>query len=85
MFSRKLNDMTGKYPDAVEAVCKAFKGPLGQLFIIDAEIVAVEVTGSNCKTGGERILPFQSLSSRKRADVTAANAATTVSVKVRDP
>ncbi|KAJ1452329.1 ATP dependent DNA ligase domain-containing protein [Pelagophyceae sp. CCMP2097] len=57
LFSRKSDDMTDKYPEVARALallrCSAF--------IFDAEVVPVDANG--------RLLPFQDLSTRKRADV----------------
>eukprot|EP00439_Symbiodinium_sp_Y106_P066900 s1130_g10.t8 len=94
IFSRKLDDMTYKYPDVVKAVLKSSRTQAA--CVLDAEIVAV-VPKENAEdgTGGEgkeleskdgnkvEIAAFQSLATRKRKNVTEANAATTsVAVKV---
>ncbi|CAE7702361.1 LIG6 [Symbiodinium sp. CCMP2456] len=93
IFSRKLDDMTYKYPDVVKAVLKSSRTQAA--CVLDAEIVAV-VPKENTEEGpGEskelerkdgnkvEIAAFQSLATRKRKNVTEANAATTsVAVKV---
>ncbi|CAE7604225.1 LIG6 [Symbiodinium sp. CCMP2592] len=93
IFSRKLDDMTYKYPDVVKAVLKSSRTQAA--CVLDAEIVAVvpkenteEGTGEGKelerKDGNKvEIAAFQSLATRKRKNVTEANAATTsVAVKV---
>lgn len=61
VYSRHLEDMTEKYPDVVMTVAA-----LGvDSFIMDAEIVAVDV-------GTQRVLPFQTLSTRARKGVQEA-------------
>lgn len=61
IFSRNLETMTETYPDIVEFVLTSTK-PEVRNFIIDSEIVAIDV-----KT--QRILPFQTLSTRSRKNV----------------
>ena len=61
IFSRNLENMTETYPDIVEFVLSSTK-PDVKNFIIDSEIVAVNVQT-------QRILPFQTLSTRSRKNV----------------
>ncbi|CAE6965609.1 adl1 [Symbiodinium natans] len=93
IFSRKLDDMTYKYPDVVKAVLRSSRMQVP--CVLDAEIVAVVPKESNTgeaesskdlegkdSTKGS-IEAFQSLATRKRKNVTEANAATaSVAVKV---
>jgi len=92
LFSRKIDDMTYKYPDVVTALRRCATGSLP--FVLDAEIVPIisrasgptpsdvqESEVGNVKRG--EIATFQSLATRKRKNVTTANAAeTSVAVKV---
>ncbi len=62
LFSRHMLNMTDQFPD----VCKLLKEALEQKdtcesFVIDAEIVGVEVKGTE-----SRLLPFQDLSTRRK-------------------
>ncbi|XP_004364857.2 ATP dependent DNA ligase [Capsaspora owczarzaki ATCC 30864] len=73
LFSRHLEDMTGRFPDVVElligmlsaSVAEGLPGDSSRIesFILDAEIVAFQRS-----TG--KVLPFQTLSTRARRDVT---------------
>ena len=59
LFSRHLLDNTEQYPDAVDYLLKATE-PSVKSFIIDAEIVGVSWSDTEC-----RLLPFQDLSTRR--------------------
>jgi len=61
IFSRNLENMTETYPDIVEFVLSSTKPEVSN-FIIDSEIVAINTTT-------QRILPFQTLSTRSRKNV----------------
>lgn len=61
IFSRNLENMTETYPDIVEFVLLSTK-PEVKNFIIDSEIVAIN-------TQTQKILPFQTLSTRSRKNV----------------
>jgi len=74
-FSRKNDNMTEKYPEVVAAVKRSAIGEARESCAIDTEIVAVQGKGAE-----EGLLAFQTLSTRKRKDVTEGNAV--VSVKV---
>ena len=107
IFSRKLDDMTSKYPDVVAAVGRSARS--ARAFIADAEIVpmqavtasgagpdevAVAAAAAEAAAQGDhddqgqqqqqqqQLGTFQSLSTRKRKNVTTANAASS-SVQVR--
>jgi DNA ligase-1 len=103
LFSRKLDAMTAKYPDVVEAIRQSVR--TARPFVADAEIVPMQVPRleageaataeageAAAATSGDVAAPgvpveshlgtFQSLSTRKRKNVTTANAAAT-SVPVR--
>ncbi|CAE7526372.1 lig1 [Symbiodinium pilosum] len=97
IFSRKLDDMTYKYPDVVKAILRSSR--VQKPCVLDAEIVAVvpkdkkaDAANQGEEGGAEperkdagkvEIAAFQSLSTRKRKNVTEANAATSsVAVKV---
>jgi DNA ligase-1 len=106
LFSRKLDAMTAKYPDVVEAIRQSVR--TARPFVADAEIVPMQVprleageaaTAATAEAGEAAAAPsgdvaapgvpveshlgtFQSLSTRKRKNVTTANAAAT-SVPVR--
>mmetsp|Transcript_38060 Transcript_38060/g.122197 ORF Transcript_38060/g.122197 Transcript_38060/m.122197 type:complete len:447 (+) Transcript_38060:1199-2539(+) len=58
VFSRKLDDVSEKYPDAREAVERAFVSDVD--FVVDAEIIA------RATDDGAAQASFQSLASRKR-------------------
>ena len=68
IYSRNSEDTTGKYPDVAAAVVKAL-APGTRDAVLDAEVVAVDPADR------QRLLPFQVLSTRKRGDVSAADAA----------
>ena len=81
IFSRKLDLMTSKYPDVEAAVTRACASATLP-FIIDAEIVPIAgpPPGPGADPGtaggeGPALATFQTLSTRKRKDVTEANAA----------
>ena len=61
IFSRNLETMTETYPDIVEFVLTS-TSPDVKNFIIDSEIVAIHPET-------QRILPFQTLSTRSRKNV----------------
>lgn len=61
IFSRNLENMTESYPDIVHFVLLSTK-PEVKNFIIDSEIVAIN-------TQTQKILPFQTLSTRSRKNV----------------
>jgi len=61
IYSRNLENMTQTYPDIVEFVLTS-TNPEVKNFIIDSEIVAINTTT-------QRILPFQTLSTRSRKNV----------------
>ncbi|PFH31808.1 putative DNA ligase 1 [Besnoitia besnoiti] len=61
LFSRNLEEITQKYPDIIEMILGAFK-PATRECILDAEVVAFDVEKG-------AILPFQTLTRRKRKDV----------------
>ncbi|EOR01307.1 DNA ligase 3 [Wallemia ichthyophaga EXF-994] len=62
LFSRRLEDMTEKYPDICLSVLEMFKtNPSITSFVVDAEIAAVDDTG--------RVRPFQELANRSRKAV----------------
>jgi DNA ligase-1 len=64
LFSRHMLETTTQYPDAVRGVLNARKKSLDvNSFILDSEIVGVEVDGEQT-----RLLPFQDLSRRKKKD-----------------
>lgn len=74
LFSRHMLDSTEQYPDAAKACIEAATA-LKKLemdsadttsFIIDAEIVGIEVHEGKDGTTTERLLPFQDLSRRKK-------------------
>ncbi|KAF8520473.1 hypothetical protein BU17DRAFT_75690 [Hysterangium stoloniferum] len=73
IFSRHLEDMTDKYPDTV-ALCRLLllqmpcsqSAPKSPSFIMDAEIVAVDIETGELKS-------FQDLSQRARKDVLLQN------------
>ncbi|KAG8904197.1 hypothetical protein FRB99_002100 [Tulasnella sp. 403] len=63
LFSRHLEDMTGKYPDVISLVQWLFeRSPDLSSFIIDAEIVAVDPDNGDVRS-------FQELSNRPKKDV----------------
>ncbi|KAH9176321.1 ATP-dependent DNA ligase [Lactarius sanguifluus] len=63
LFSRHLEDMTEKYPDVVYLVHHFFATSQEMSsFIVDAEIVAIDISGDSLKS-------FQELSNRHRKDV----------------
>lgn len=61
IFSRHLEDNTNKYPDVIRKIPQA-TAPGVTSYIMDAEVVAWDMTH-------HKILPFQTLSTRKRKDV----------------
>jgi DNA ligase-1 len=64
LFSRRMLETTAQYPDAVRGVLNARKKSNDvNSFILDSEIVGVEVNGEQT-----RLLPFQDLSRRKKKD-----------------
>jgi DNA ligase-1 len=64
LFSRRMLETTAQYPDAVRGVLNARKKSQDvNSFILDSEIVGVEVDGEQT-----RLLPFQDLSRRKKKD-----------------
>jgi hypothetical protein len=73
IFSRHLENVTDRYPDAVAAVRKAVAGTGVKSLIADTEIVAWDRTV-------HEILPFQMLMSRPRKNVALADV--TVQVKI---
>ena len=103
LFSRKLDDMTSKYPDVCAAVGHSARS--ARAFIADAEIVPMKIpskmappptddavnaadiadaaadagaapgAGADQSGAGQALGTFQSLSTRKRKNVTEANAA----------
>lgn len=64
MFSRNLENLTGKYPD-IAALCREVFKEGTTSCVLDSEIVAYDVTK-------QTILPFQVLATRKRKDVETA-------------
>jgi len=82
IYSRKIDDMTYKYPDVVTAIGRCARSK--RAFVVDAEIVAVMLAASSGagEAGAAEIAVFQSLSTRKRKNVTEANAAASVAVKL---
>ncbi len=65
IFSRNLENMTETYPDIVEFVLSSSNAEVKN-FIIDSEIVAINIST-------QRILPFQTLSTRSRKNVDKNN------------
>lgn len=65
VYSRNIEDNTGKYPDIAALMPRALKTGTRSV-VLDAEAVAIDR-----ETG--RILPFQVLSTRARKDVSVAN------------
>jgi len=61
IYSRNLEDHTPKYPDIIRKLPQALKAGT-ESFILDAEVVAWDPQS-------KAILPFQTLSTRKRKDV----------------
>ena len=92
LFSRKNDDMTYKYPDVVAAARAAQRSELA--FVVDAEIVPVRAAGAAAaERGGDagdggggdgavEVRSFGHLATRKRKDVTAANAEATTAVQL---
>ena len=86
LFSRKNDDMTYKYPDVVAAARAAQRSELA--FVVDAEIVPVRAAGAAAAAeGGDgdaavEVRSFGHLATRKRKDVTAANAEATTAVQL---
>lgn len=62
IYSRNNENSTSKYPDVISRVNHALKKPDVASCILDCEVVAYD-------TQSKKILPFQSLSTRKRKDV----------------
>lgn len=62
IYSRNNENNTSKYPDVISRVKHALKKPDVASCILDCEVVAYD-------THSKKILPFQSLSTRKRKDV----------------
>ncbi|KAF8497652.1 ATP-dependent DNA ligase [Gautieria morchelliformis] len=78
IFSRHLEDMTDKYPDVIALTEQLFAlHPELSSFIVDAEIVAVDI-----KTGG--LKSFQELSQRARKDVRLEDVTVAVCLFVYD-
>jgi len=65
IFSRNSEDNTGKYPDLIASLPEAYASGM-ETFIIDCEVVAWSAKD-------KKILPFQTLSQRKRKDVSSEN------------
>lgn len=84
IFSRKLDDMTYKYPDVVSVVKRSQKTKAA--CVLDAEIVAVVPKAEAGQEAGSQvdIAAFQSLSTRKRKNVTEQNTAVAVKVFLFD-
>eukprot|EP00388_Colpodella_angusta_P019915 GDKJ01049751.1.p1 GENE.GDKJ01049751.1~~GDKJ01049751.1.p1 ORF type:complete len:529 (-),score=122.81 GDKJ01049751.1:172-1617(-) len=62
VYSRNSENLTGKYPDLLEAIETALVGSAAQSLVLDCEAVAYD-------TEKHEILPFQELIKRKRKDV----------------
>lgn len=62
IFSRNSEDNTTKYPDVISRLSRAFDSATVTEFIIDCECLAWD-------KGAKKILPFQTLSTRKKKDV----------------
>eukprot|EP00803_Ostreobium_quekettii_P008788 evm.model.scf_1474EXC.2 EVM.evm.TU.scf_1474EXC.2 scf_1474EXC:16266-31624(-) len=75
IFSRRCEDKTAAFPDVAAAVRRAASA---STLILDAEIVAVD------RQHGNRLRPFQELSRRARADVSADGVAVDVCLFVFD-
>ena len=83
VFSRHLEDMTSRYPDAVRALQDAVRlDPESQRRAVKSCIVDAEIVAVDSKTGG--ILSFQTLQSRPRKDVKEADITTSVQVMLFD-
>eukprot|EP00916_Digyalum_oweni_P012203 GHVL01020199.1.p1 GENE.GHVL01020199.1~~GHVL01020199.1.p1 ORF type:complete len:535 (-),score=88.32 GHVL01020199.1:65-1669(-) len=65
VYSRNSEDMTGKYPDVAEIVKEALADDVTSI-VLDSEVVAWDFENS-------KILPFQTLTTRKRKDVSVEN------------
>ncbi|KAG6830454.1 hypothetical protein H0H92_000607 [Tricholoma furcatifolium] len=77
LFSRRLENMTSKYPDIVQLVTIFFRDhPETTSFILDAEIVPIDLDGG--------LKSFQDLSNRARKDVQLQDVQVFVSVFVFD-
>ena len=65
IFSRNCEDRSGAFPDVVDTIRSAAQGGCKSA-VLDTELVAVD------RNEGNRLKPFQELSTRARGDVTAS-------------
>ena len=77
IFSRNLENMTEAYPDIIESLTSAIDTKQIDSMIVDSEIV-----GFCNKTG--RILPFQTLMTRNKKNVTTSNIEIQVCIYIFD-
>ena len=74
IFSRNMENMTGKYPDILQMILPECVLGTAESFVLDCEVVAVDPNDHS------KLLPFQILSTRKRKDVSVESVQVQVAV-----